>query len=164
MNKRTLGIAVVGLGGAVGSTMVAGIELLKKGLIGTTGLPLAELSVDGLADYTDIVFGGWDMNGEHLAKAAEEHDVLTHKQFVAAEESLRNIKPWPATADARFLSNIVQEQIDQPRLEFRAPAAGRFLDGATQLFLIHRADIFLVSGQCLAKLEVVRAVSVEVCP
>jgi hypothetical protein len=29
MSKRTLGIAVVGLGGAVGTTMAAGIELLK---------------------------------------------------------------------------------------------------------------------------------------
>jgi myo-inositol-1-phosphate synthase len=106
MAKRKLGIAVVGLGGAVGSTMAAGIELLKKGAVDTNGLPLAELKVEGLADYTDIVFAGWDLFGEHLAKAAEEHDVLTHKQFVAAEEGLRNIKPWPAIEDPKFLSNI----------------------------------------------------------
>ncbi len=106
MTKRTLGIAVVGLGGAVGTTMVAGIELLKKGSIGTDGLPLAQISVDGMAEYTDIVFGGWDLFSDHLAAAAEEHDVLTHKQFVAAEESLRAIKPWPAAGNDRFLSNI----------------------------------------------------------
>jgi myo-inositol-1-phosphate synthase len=106
MAKRKLGIAVVGLGGAVGSTMAAGIELLKKGAVDTNGLPLAELKVDGLADYTDIVFAGWDLFGEHLAKAAEEHEVLTHKQFVAAEEGLRTIKPWPAIGDPKFLSNI----------------------------------------------------------
>ena len=100
MVKRTLGIAVVGLGGAVGTTMVAGIELLKKGSIGTDGLPLAQISVDGMAAYTDIVFGGWDLFSDHLAAAAEEHDVLTHKQFVAAEESLRAIKPWPAAGKA----------------------------------------------------------------
>ena len=52
--------------------MAAGIELLKRGLIGHEGLPLAELSVDGMAKYTDIVFAGWDLFGEHLAKAAEE--------------------------------------------------------------------------------------------
>ena len=74
--------------------------------MGTEGLPLADLGVEGLADYTDIVFAGWDLFGEHLAKAAEEHDVLTHKQFVAAEDALRTIKPWPAIGDLNFLSNI----------------------------------------------------------
>lgn len=111
MSKRKLGIAVVGLGGAVGTTMAAGVELLKKGSVDTQGLPLAELTVEGLADYTDIVFAGWDLFGEHLAKAAEEHDVLTHKQFVAAEDGLRNIKPWPAIGDPKFLSNIDGENM-----------------------------------------------------
>jgi myo-inositol-1-phosphate synthase len=106
MSKRTLGIAVVGLGGAVGTTMAAGIELLKKGLIDTAGLPLAEFTDAGLAEYENIVFAGWDLFGEPLAKAAEEHDVLTHKQFVAAEDSLRKIKPWPAAGNDKFLSNI----------------------------------------------------------
>lgn len=106
MAKRVLGIAVVGIGGAVGTTMAAGIELLKKGLIGTDGLPLAELKVDGLAEYTDIVFAGWDLFSDHLAKAAEEHDVLTHKQFVAVEDALKQLKPWAAVGDERFLSLI----------------------------------------------------------
>lgn len=104
MAKRVLGIAVVGLGGAVGTTMVAGVELLKKGMIGTEGLPLAGMTE--LADYEDIVFGGWDVFSENLAKAAEEHDVLTHKQFVAVEENLRKLKPWPAIRNDQFLSNI----------------------------------------------------------
>ena len=106
MGTRVLGIAVVGIGGAVGTTMVAGTELLKKGCIDTTGLPLAGSKIDGLADYTDIVFAGWDLFPEHLAKAAENHDVLTHKQFLAAEEALKPIKPWPAIGDPRFLSLI----------------------------------------------------------
>ncbi len=112
MNNRKLGIAIIGLGGAVGTTMVAGIELLKKGLIGTEGLPLAELSEDltkDLADYKNIVFGGWDLFGEHLAKAAAEHDVLTHKQFVAVEDDLRKIKPWRAVGNKEFLANIEGE-------------------------------------------------------
>lgn len=106
MGNRTLGIAVVGLGGAVGTTMAAGIELLKKGQIGHDGLPLAEHHIDGIAEYTDIVLAGWDLFGEHLAKAAEEHDVLTHKQFVAVEDALRSVKPWPAIGNDKFLSNI----------------------------------------------------------
>src|SRR6478672_2067700 len=109
MSKPTLGIAVVGLGGAVGTTMAAGIELLKKGLIDTSGLPLAEFKDSGLADYENIVFAGWDLYGEHLAKAAEEHDVLTHKQFIAVESELRTIKPWAAAGNDKFLSNIEGE-------------------------------------------------------
>ena len=112
MSKRKLGIAIIGLGGAVGTTMVAGIELLKKGKIGTEGLPLADLNAEltkDLAKYEDIVFGGWDLFGEHLAKAAEEHDVLTHKQFVAIEDELRKIKPWRAVGNKKFLENIEGE-------------------------------------------------------
>jgi myo-inositol-1-phosphate synthase len=106
MAKRILGIAVVGLGGAVGTTMAAGVELLKKGVIGTEGLPLAEKKVQGLADYTDIVFAGWDLFAEDLARAAEGHEVLTYKQHVAAADELRQIKPWPAVGDPKFLSLI----------------------------------------------------------
>ena len=112
MSNRKLGIAIVGIGGAVGTTIVAGIELLKKGLIGTEGLPLADLDADltkDLADYENIVFAGWDLFGENLASAAAEHDVLTHKQFVAVEEDLKKIKPWRAVGNKEFLENIEGE-------------------------------------------------------
>jgi myo-inositol-1-phosphate synthase len=78
MNSRKLGIAIIGLGGAVGTTIVAGIELLKKGKIDRIGLPLAGLDAEltrDLAAYENITFAGWDLFGEHLAKAAEEHEV-----------------------------------------------------------------------------------------
>ena len=114
MNKPKLGIAVVGLGGAVGSTMVAGIELLKKGLVGAEGLPLAGLSGE-LVDYPQIVFRGWDLNSENLAKAAEEHEVLTHKQFVAVEEQLASIMPWQAIANRDFLANIGGENVSEEK-------------------------------------------------
>ena len=112
MSRRKLGIAVIGLGGAVGTTMVAGISLLKKKVIGTEGLPLADLDAGlttDLADYENIVFAGWDLHAAHLAKAAEEHDVLTHKQFVHAAEDLRKIKPWRAVGNKDFLVNIEGE-------------------------------------------------------
>lgn len=104
--KRKLGIAIVGLGGAVGTTMFAGIELIKKGLIDRQGLPLAELDIAGMAEYEDIVIAGWDIFGNHLANAAEEHDVLTHRQFIAVEPELRQVQPWPGTGNLDFLTNI----------------------------------------------------------
>lgn len=112
MNNRKLGIAIIGIGGAVGTTIVAGVELLKKNLIETTGLPLTGLDENltaDLADYKNIVFGGWDLHGENLASAAAEHDVLTHKQFVAVEDELKKIKPWRAVGDKNFLANIEGE-------------------------------------------------------
>jgi myo-inositol-1-phosphate synthase len=106
MTQRKLGIAVVGLGGAVGTTMAAGISLLRSGAAGTDGLPLAGRSDAGLAEYSDIEFGGWDLFATDLAEAAAEHDVLTHKQFVAAENDLKALRPWPALGDQAFLANI----------------------------------------------------------
>ncbi|HSI88249.1 MAG TPA: inositol-3-phosphate synthase, partial [Pyrinomonadaceae bacterium] len=104
MAKRILGIAVVGLGGAVGTTMAAGIELLKQGVVGTDGLPLAGEA--GLADYTDIVFAGWDLMGADLAAAAESHEVLSYRQHRAVAEELGKITPWPASGSERFVSLI----------------------------------------------------------
>jgi myo-inositol-1-phosphate synthase len=109
MNNGKLGIAIIGLGGAVGTTMVAGIELLKKGLVDKTGLPLAESCNKDLVSYENITFAGWDLFGENLAKAAEGHEVLTHKQFVAVAEDLHKIKPWPAIGNRNFLENIEGE-------------------------------------------------------
>jgi len=105
MPSPKLGIAVVGIGGAVGTTMVAGIELIKQAAVGMTGLPLADLSTE-LVDYADVVLAGWDLFPDHLAKAAEEHDVLTHKQFVSVENTLRSMNPWPAASDVHFLANV----------------------------------------------------------
>lgn len=109
MTKRKLGIAVVGIGGAVGTTMAAGLKLIQKGLIDTQGLPLAQFSVAGLINYSDIAISGWDVYGSHLANAAEEHDVLTHRQFTAVEEDLRQMKPWPGVGNIDFLANIEGE-------------------------------------------------------
>jgi myo-inositol-1-phosphate synthase len=69
-------------------------------------LALAELDVAGLAEYEDIIIAGWDLFGSHLANAAEEHDVLTHKQFVAVELELRAVKPWPGAGNLDFLTKI----------------------------------------------------------
>ncbi len=105
MDKRRLGIAVIGLGGAVGTTMVAGLELLKQGAIGVEGLPLADVPAD-LAAYDEIEFAGWDLFDADLASAAADHDVLTHKQFLASGDALRILRPWPAVASKQFLENI----------------------------------------------------------
>ena len=104
-----MGVLIVGLGGAVATTAVAGIELLKLNAIGTEGLPLVELPenlVSELADYENIVFGGWDLSEDDLAAAAAAHNVLTLEQYKLAASALEKIKPFPAVGSVDFCRNV----------------------------------------------------------
>jgi myo-inositol-1-phosphate synthase len=91
-----LGVLICGLGGAVATTAVAGIELLCKGDIGEDGLPLAGLDVPGLVPYRNIVFSGWDLSRDDLAKAAMRHRVLDAAQIGSTQNALAEIVPLAA--------------------------------------------------------------------
>ncbi len=107
--RRRVGVAIVGLGGAVATTAVAGIALLRAGAADTTGLPLAGLPpalADDLVRYEDLVFGGWDLDPSDLARAAAAHRVLDRDQLAAAGDALAAVKPWPAVGSARWCRNI----------------------------------------------------------
>ena len=107
--QHRLGVAFVGLGGAVASTAVAGIELLRRGVVAPDGLSLAELPAHlarGLAGYGDLVFAGWDIAAGDLATAARGHCVLEREQLDAVEPALSTIQPWPAVGKARFCRNV----------------------------------------------------------
>ena len=106
-SSRKLGVAIVGVGGAVATTAIAGIEVIRRGANRLDGLPLADLSVAGLVDYGDIVFGGWDLNGADLHNAAAEHGVLTRDQLEKVEPALTAMKPWPAVGSGEFCRNIL---------------------------------------------------------
>jgi len=101
---RRIGLAVVGLGGAVATTVAAGLDLLARGLAGHDGLPLA--GRDELAPYGSLVVGGWDVIGDDLAAAARAHGVLEPAQLAAASPALAALRPWPAAADPAFCRNV----------------------------------------------------------
>jgi myo-inositol-1-phosphate synthase len=103
---RHLGVLVVGLGGAVASTAVAGIEMLRAGSNDLAGLPLANIGVAGLAPYRNIHFAGWDLHGEDLAEAVKEHRVLDREQTETVEGALSTMKPWPAVGSRDFCKNV----------------------------------------------------------
>ncbi|RYZ33589.1 MAG: inositol-3-phosphate synthase, partial [Myxococcaceae bacterium] len=105
--SERLGVAIVGLGGAVATTAVAGMELLRRGRVDTRGLPLAGVKDMGLVDYGALTFGGWDLFDEDLEKAARNHAVLTDSQMEAVAPVLRGMRPWPAASNARFCKNVV---------------------------------------------------------
>lgn len=81
MTEYRLGVAVVGLGGAVATTAVAGIAMIRSGSNKLDGLPLADRNVPGLADYKDMLFSGWDLSGDDLATAAMRHGVIGDKEL-----------------------------------------------------------------------------------
>jgi myo-inositol-1-phosphate synthase len=106
---RRVGIAIVGLGGAVATTAAAGLELLRLGISGEEGLPLA--GVPGLVPYRNLVVGGWDVSSDDLATAAEQHGVLDMHQLAAATPALSQIRPWAASGNAEFCRNVVGENV-----------------------------------------------------
>jgi len=101
-----VGVAFVGMGGAVATTAIAGIEMLKSGSNRLDGLPLAGVSVPGLADYRDLVFGGWDLMDDDLATAAEKHGVLGRDELKDGAAGLHDIRPWRAAGSDKFCRNI----------------------------------------------------------
>ena len=101
-----LGVAVIGLGGAVATTAVAGLEMIRAGSNTLDGLPLADRTAPGLAPYGDLVFGGWDLSGEDLATAALGHGVVTQAELSDGASALKGMTPWPAVGSRDFCANI----------------------------------------------------------
>ena len=106
MSDQRLGVAVVGLGGAVATTAVAGVAMIRAGSNSLDGLPLADRNVPGLADYKNMLFAGWDLSADDLATAAMRHGVIGEKQLSDGASSLRDIRPWPAVGSTDFCQNI----------------------------------------------------------
>lgn len=101
--RRRIGVAVVGVGGAVATTAAAGLELMRLGLTGREGLPLADVDGDfGLCDYDELVIGGWDVCADDLSVAADHHGVLQGAELAAAAGGLAKLTPWPAIDDRGF--------------------------------------------------------------
>ncbi len=105
----TLGIAIIGLGGAVATTAVAGTLLMKKGLQRPVGLPLAEYTDLDLSAYENIEYRGWDLYQDDLYRAAAHHAVLDGEQLAAVKDDLSEMYPWPAIANRNFCEGVVNQ-------------------------------------------------------
>ena len=106
MSTAKFGVALIGMGGAVATTAIAGIEMLKSGWNGLDGLPLADCDAPGIAPYRDIVFSGWDLSGDDLGSAALRHGVIGEKELSNGASSLRGMRPNPAVGSVDFCANI----------------------------------------------------------
>jgi myo-inositol-1-phosphate synthase len=119
--KGKLGILIPGLG-AVATTLIAGVEAVKKGI----SQPIGSLTQMGhirlgkrtenrnpkikefvpLADLNDIVFGGWDVYEDNVFEAASNAKVLEAGLLHAVKAELEAIKPMKAAFDKNYAKNL----------------------------------------------------------
>jgi len=107
MNARGVGVCIVGSNGAVATTVMAGVELMKKGLsprLGMVSESLQELLQ--LAPLEEIQFGGWDLRADNAYEAARSHRVLPPHLLEEVKEELSAIRPWPTVASSDFLHEM----------------------------------------------------------
>lgn len=117
-----LGVLIPGLGGAVSTTFIAGVELVRKGL----AEPIGSLTQLGtirlgkrfehrapkinefvpLAQVEDLVFGGWDLYEANGYEAALYARVLKREHLDPIKDFLSGIRPMKAVFDRNFVRNL----------------------------------------------------------
>ena len=114
-----LGVLVVGVGGAVATTMITGTLASRKGLAKPIGSisQLATMRMENneeklikdvvpLTDLNDIVFGGWDIFPDNAYEAAMYAEVLKEKDLNGVKDELEAIKPMSAAFDHNFAKRL----------------------------------------------------------
>lgn len=101
-----VGVLLIGSAGAVASTVVAGVALMRRGAPRFGMLSEGELGAAvGACSLDDLVFAGWDLKGGDLYEAALGHAVLPREQLARVEPELRSMRPWPGVSSSAFLAN-----------------------------------------------------------
>lgn len=113
--SQKLGICLIGANGAVSTTVMAGVALMRKGLAPKRGMITETKFCDGLdlAPLDNMVFGGWDLREDNAYDAAMSHQVLPASMINWVKEELENFKPWKATASKKFLHSMAGQNILQ---------------------------------------------------
>ena len=122
-----LGVLVVGLG-AVSTTLIAGVELAKRGM----ALPIGSLAQMGtirlgkrtedrsplirdfvpLAGLEDIVWGTWDVFPDDAYVAASRAGVLEQgKHIESISDVLRDVRPMKAAFERKYARNLDGEHV-----------------------------------------------------
>lgn len=116
-----LGILLVGLG-AVSTTLVAGVEAIKRGISEPVGsltqmgtIRLGKRTEDRspkikdfvpLASLDDIVFGAWDIFTDSAYEAAMSAGVLEKDLLNQVSEPLSSLKPMPAVFEQNYVKRL----------------------------------------------------------
>jgi len=117
-----LGVLIPGIGGAVSTTFLAGVEAVRRGL----ALPIGSLTQMGtirlgkryeyripsirdfvpLASLDDLVFGGWDIFSDNCYEAALQARVLKTEDLEPTRPFLEKLQPWPAVFNQAFVRSL----------------------------------------------------------
>ena len=108
MSSSRIGVLIVGSSGAVATTVIAGVALMRKGLTPRVGMTTeGELGrMLDLVSTDDLVFGGWDLRADDTYEAALGHQVVPKHLLDEVKEELKAIKPWPGVASPKFLMSM----------------------------------------------------------
>ncbi len=116
-----LGVLLVGLG-AVSTTFIAGVELLRRNL----SKPIGSLTQMGhirlgkrtdkrnplvkdfvpLAKLEDLVFGAWDVFPDSAYEASKKAGVLSNEHIESVADFLKKIHPMKGAFDQKFVKNL----------------------------------------------------------
>lgn len=134
--KGKLGVLIPGLGGAVSTTFIAGLEAVRK----NSASPVGSLTQIGtirlgkrtekriprikdfvnLADLNDLVFYGWDIYEDNCYEAALKAGVLEQDHIERVRPFLEGIKPQKALFKKEYVRNLeghhVKSEQDYPEL------------------------------------------------
>ena len=116
-----LGVLMPGMG-AVATTLIAGAEIMKKGLAEPVGsltqmgtIRLGKRTEDRVPKIKDfvplspmdgLVFGGWDAFPDDAYEAAAHAGVLEKEHLNAVHDELRAVKPFSAVFDPSYVARI----------------------------------------------------------
>ena len=116
-----LAVLLPGLG-AVSTTLIAGVHLIRKGLARPFGsvtqmqkirlgkrtqprfIPVKELVP--LADLSDLVFGGWDIFPDDTYEAATKAGVLSKEMLTSVKPELEAVRPMSAVFEHEWVKNL----------------------------------------------------------
>ncbi len=131
--KGQLGVLTPGMG-AVSTTLMAGVELIRKGesvpvgsltQMGTVRLgKRTENRVPTIKDFVpltkldDIVFGGWDIFPDTAYQSAAKAGVLDAKDLAKAEKFLKTIRPMKAAFDQNYVKNLQGSNVKKAKTKF----------------------------------------------
>jgi len=120
--------------GAVSTTLMAGVELVRSG----EALPIGSLTQMGtirlgkrtegrapkikdfvpLANLEDLVFGGWDVYPDNAYEAAKKAGVLETKDLDKVKKFLSGIKPLKAAFDQDYVKNLHGPNVKKAKNKF----------------------------------------------
>jgi len=119
--KGKLGILLPGMG-AVATTFMAGVELVRKGKAQPVGsltqlgtIRLGKRTENNspkikefvpLADLDDLIFGGWDIFKDNAYEAASNAGVLSKEDLLKVKPFLSKIKPMKAAFDNEYVKRL----------------------------------------------------------